>query len=183
MKHSFFLFFSVIFLISGCNLKKHSENDNVVINRSLAFYLDSVQVDTFCDKWEIYPGVINLFARNVNDSNFILLLPGQCFFKTPDYYGFFIYKEKCFICQGDSFLLKSLIDLDNIKPDTTIKWKYCNDVSIIDYDPKHLALLIKSKDLTETIDISIEKASEIMTGEKPPYPLSINYNNDYIYEE
>ncbi len=166
----------LIFFLS-CNFKKYYQNNNDLINKNLAYYLDSLQVDTFSNQWEVYPGVINLFARTINDSNFIFLLPGQCFFKTPDYLGSFVYNGKYFVCQGDSFIIKSLVDLDKVLADTTINWKNCNEVGIYDYDPGDLVLLMKSKNSIELTNVSGDKKSEIMFGKTLPPPTVTNYDD------
>ena len=150
----------------------HKKNNINIINSALCPFLEDIKVDTFNLDGIEYSGVVYLFARNVNDSILIHLMPTQCIFIEEDLNYSFEYAEKLFLCQGDIDTFKSLVVFNDAETkNLNQKRKLCNDIGRLDiYDPKDISLLL-AKDLLIMVSLPQTTITKVVFGEEfPPLP-------------
>ena len=159
----------VLIFFSCINRKETNIN---TINITLLPFLEEIKVDTFnLDNIE-YSGVVYLFARNVNDSALIHLMPAQCVFLKEDLKYSFEYAKKLFLCQGDINIFKSLIIFNEAETkNLNQKRRICNNIGHLDiYDPKGISLLL-TKDRLIRVSLPQTTITKIVFGNEFPPPL------------
>lgn len=170
---------SFFYLSCNCNSK-----EDVIKNTNIIPFLEEMKVDTFSINGINFPGVIYLFARNINDSVFIQSLPSECVFSLDDLTYSFFFSDKLYVCQDEIELFYPLFDFQKskISINDTRDWKLCSEIGYLDdYDPKGISLLL-NKNSIKKIYLSEDIIRKIIFGDKIPPPPPIYHDND-IYEE
>ena len=164
-----------IILIMSVALSCTSHND-FVRNKAIIPFLEDMSVDTFYLNATYHPGVIYLFAKNVNGTNFIQTLPSECVFEKSDLEHAFYWKGKLFLCKGDAEILNLLFDFTHNPIDKPIHtWKFCREVGVLsDYDPKTISLIVSEQEIKK-VTLSDEMRGFIISGTLPPPPPTIDY--------
>jgi hypothetical protein len=172
MKNIRNIFATSCLVLTLFNCVNHKKNNTNSINETLLTFIEEIKIDTFnLDDIE-YSGVVYLFARNVNDSILIHLMPTQCIFIEEDLNYSFEYAEKLFLCQGDIDIFKSLVVFNETETkNLNQKRKLCNDIGRLDiYDPKDISLLL-AKDQLIMVSLPQTTITKVVFGEElPPLP-------------
>lgn len=143
---------------------------NFIRNEDIIPFLEEISIDTFCLNKACYPGVIYLFARNVNDTNFIQTLPTECVFEKSDLKHAFYWKGKLFICKGDTKIFNLLFDFAHSTNKSIHTWKFCEEIGFLcDYDPKTISLIVSEQEIKK-VSLSDEMRGFIISGKSPPPP-------------
>ncbi len=179
--HNKWTYFSVLgFLLALFNCT--SSHKDFVKNEAIIPFLEEISIDTFYINEAYYPGVIYLFARNVNDTSFIQTLPSECVFEKSDLQHAFYWKGKLFLCKGDEDIFELLFDFSNnqIENSSIHSWKFCEGIGAPnDYDPKTISLVICGKEV-EKVSLSDKKRDFIISGALPPPPPTDHQNSEIL---
>lgn len=156
--------------LSSCCCSNKQVSDKKGDGDNIFLYLNSLSVDTFTYNSENYLGVIYVFSRSINDSNFIYLCPAQCVYNLNDSCDMFTYQNKVFINKGNISIFNSLVNVDSLEQNNYVKYKFCNSVGApYIYDPAGSILLYIDRNKTiSKISSSENLISEIIFGSKLP---------------
>ena len=170
LTNNFLKLLLLITLLNSCSSSNKQFTDNKGNGDNIFSYLNSLSVDTFSYNSENYLGVIYIFSRSINDSNFIYLCPAQCIYNVNDSCDMFTYENKVFIKKGTSSIFNSLVNTDSLKQNNNVKYRFCNSIGApYIYDPEESILLYIDKNKTiSKISSSENLISKIIFGSELP---------------
>lgn len=142
-------------------------------NKNIIPYLKEIKAEPFETDTILYPGVVYMFARNVNDSILIHFEVTQCVFWEDDLENSFYFADKLFVCSGDISLFNSIFKIRQKKHHVK-NWIPCYYYSSIDHN-ETMDLFVTEKEIKK-VSLSANTVELIVFGALPP-PIPIDNSN------